>query len=57
MFRELDNQRQQLCEHLALGGTINNESADATLANTCLVVGEIRGIDRLKNIDWEDEET
>lgn len=57
MFRELLNQRQLLSDYLSNGNTLNNESAQETLALTALAVGEIRGLDRLLNLSWEDEET
>lgn len=55
VFKELARHREDLLVHLGSGGTLNHSSAESTLANTASVVGEIRGINRLLEMDWADE--
>lgn len=56
MFRALEAERLALLEHLGNGGTLNPSSAEETLANTALTVGLVRGINRLLEIDFVEEE-
>ena len=54
-FETLDVEIRALKEELAMGGTIDFESSDRTAINTAIVVGRIRGLHSLMQMEHEDQ--
>lgn len=52
----LRHRRQQLEDVVLTGQTVNLESATVTAMNTVAAVHEIKGMDLVLNMEFEDEE-
>ena len=52
----VDEEIGELMASLGNGGTIDTESVDRTALNTAIVVGRIKGLNKLKELEHEEED-
>lgn len=54
IYKKLEETKQALVDGLAAGQTLST-LADETHGNTSIMIGHIRGLNQLLNINYEDE--